>query len=1296
MRVRKRHWVTLVALSTAGAAIFVVLNHTPLVPDHVARLLTDNLLRTGYRVELDAVRTNWRGEVRFVNPRVIAVADSNRVLLRADALQVRMRRPWSVLRGRVLLATMRLERPRVEIDGSTIRQPGAPAPGTALRFPRLVVDAFDIVDGRVTRREGDRLRLLVEDLDASFSVRSRPRELRATVERLSASLSEDSLRVGNLQAGVRIRDDTVHVDDVLLQTTASLVRGSGRYGLADRALRWQGSFAPADLGEARRLTKLDLPPGSLSGAVEATWEGKRFEARGVISGTVEDLTLRDLEFDLRSEPGRFEVRRAVGLVNDGHVDLTLDHDTGNRTLAGTADVRDVDLHRVIPARFAPAALGDVPDHRVSGTCHFMRAGDDTLRVQVALYESRVGEVRVDRATARLALRGSDVRLLNALVEGPLGRLRATGSYQRGVVESNFEADLPRVEPVLELVGRAPEPAGDARITGRISGELATPDVEAELQFGSLSARGAQMWSGAVGIWGRPLGPEPDLDLELRADSLRYRGHTLRSVGADLEYRDGVLHVLRSQGSSGDTLVAAALSIRSSPFDWNLRLGRSTRIDLETALVRIRESEFRVEDPAAIWWRDGAVHVDSLRLATRAGRLDLDGTFDSRNRTLDARARLESVDLESVQQLLALPARLTGSGSGWLQARGSLARTRVDGRIDLRDASFNGLPVDSLSLLLVGSETATDIRELRLATPYGSVQGALWIGETPSLERLLDPARPKPSIGALSRAPISAVLQIESLQLGRFWQARHPDLPAPAWGGQMSAFVALGGTLSSPTIEVRGWAEQIGAVSVRVSGARFDLAYANENLTLRQLDIADEGQRLHAQGELPIRIDFLHGFTPLRDRPLQGEIVLPRSSFTILDRFVPLFVAPPPGVPRGEGEGRVQVSGTIDAPQMRGSFAVYGASFMLRDMEELYRNVDATGEFDGKVLRIRELSGATGPEGTVRGEGEVEFAGFEVGKYRFGLQLRNVPVYSVPEMTAVVSGDGFEVRSVQIGDKLVPDMRGTLDVLRGELRMEFAPEAGSGGAPIETDVPEWMADLGLRAEKGNVWIRNSLVDAELAGSIQLVRRQRESQILGQVRVKRGTYSYLVHRFEITRGELDFSRNVGFNPELDIEGRSGRQGERVYVTLSGSAAEPHLAFSSDRIESSSDDIEQQLLNVTGGGSAYTAVADLAEQVVRDLEIASDISIDPTQAKSSESPEAGAQLGYNLTARRPVSKDVFVVYTQGVRSDIEQRVSVEIDMNRWLLMEAAYERRNLSEAGASQSQNAYFLNLKYRHEY
>jgi autotransporter translocation and assembly factor TamB len=434
----------------------------------------------------------------------------------------------------------------------------------------------------------------------------------------------------------------------------------------------------------------------------------------------------------------------------------------------------------------------------------MRAGDDTLRVQVALRESRVGRVRVDRATARLALGGSDVRLLNALVEGPLGRLRATGSYRDGVVESNFEADLPRVEPVLELVGRAPEPAGDARITGRVTGELAAPEVEAEVHFVSWRARNAQLWRGALGIWGRPLGPEPDLALELRAESLFFRGHTLRSVGADLDYRDGVLRVLRSQASAGDTLVAAALSVRSSPFDWNQRLGRCTRIDLETALVRVRESEFRVEDPAAIWWRNGAVHVDSLRLATRAGSLDLDGTFDSRLRTLEGRARLESLDLESIQQLLALPVRMTGSGSGWLEARGSLARTRVDGRIDLRAASFNGLPVDSLSLLLVGSDTATDIRELRLATPHGSVQGALWIGETLSLERLLDPARPRPSLDALSRAPISAVLQIESLHLARFWQARHRICrPRP---GRSSA--SRSAARSSPTIEVRGWAEQI--------------------------------------------------------------------------------------------------------------------------------------------------------------------------------------------------------------------------------------------------------------------------------------------------------------------------------------------------------------------------------------------------------------------------------------------------------------------------------------------------------
>jgi autotransporter translocation and assembly factor TamB len=193
---------------------------------------------------------------------------------------------------------------------------------------------------------------------------------------------------------------------------------------------------------------------------------------------------------------------------------------------------------------------------------------------------------------------------------------------------------------------------------------------------------------------------------------------------------------------------------------------------------------------------------------------------------------------------------------------------------------------------------------------------------------------------------------------------------------------------------------------------------------------------------------------------------------------------------------------------------------------------------------------------------------------------------------------------------------------------------------------------------------------------------------------------VHRFEIVRGELDFSRNLGFNPELDIEGRRGRAGERVYITLTGSAAQPQIAFSSDRMDESDDEIQQALLG-TGGDveAAATLGANYAEQVLRDLSLIEELSIDPAQrqgAAAAASTSAFGGYGYNVSGGRPIGNRLFVLYTQGFYSDIEQRVAVEYDINQRLLLEAAYERRSVTEAGAGQSQNAFGLQLKYRHEY
>src|SRR5262245_16214227 len=123
MRVRRRQVVTLAALAAAAGAIGVVWNYTSVVPDQVSRRFTDNLLRErGYQLELDAVRTAVTGELLILHPRISTLEKTPRVVMRADAVRVRLGELRGLLDGRVSVVKLRVERPRFSL------LPGLPPP----------------------------------------------------------------------------------------------------------------------------------------------------------------------------------------------------------------------------------------------------------------------------------------------------------------------------------------------------------------------------------------------------------------------------------------------------------------------------------------------------------------------------------------------------------------------------------------------------------------------------------------------------------------------------------------------------------------------------------------------------------------------------------------------------------------------------------------------------------------------------------------------------------------------------------------------------------------------------------------------------------------------------------------------------------------------------------------------------------------------------------------------------------------------------------------------------------------
>jgi autotransporter translocation and assembly factor TamB len=1284
-----------VALIAAVGTIGVLWSRTSIVPDQVAKRFTENLLRErGYALDLDGVRGTWAGEMLFLHPRIRTLADSSRVVLRADAARLRLRDLRGLLQGRVGVAHLTFDRPRIVWGAGLPSLAGSPSRPEKDAFPRLAIDVLEIHGGSFEDARGGRL-AEVDHVDARLRVESSPQAVHLRLERATGSLPRDSLRIEALRAGLRWQADTLWVQDAWLETSASRLAGGGWVALGQRGGWFAAEMRALDAAEVVRLLDRSPHGGTLRGPVECSWSGAQVTARATVSGTLDAHRFDDVEVDAESGPSGLRVQRAAGRVDECAFDLSLDLRGG--ALAGTLRLADADLHRLVPERAA-----SLPAHRVSGSFSFQRrSAADTLFVEASVDAGVVRGVSIERARIRLARSGDRTWLRAVDIAAPAGRLHLVGEVDADSLDVDFDLDAADIGRLAAAFGRAVAPGGAIAVQGRAYGALAAPRLEAEARAPHLAYGGASLANAAIDFWGQDLRRDPAFEIQLRADSLCVRGHTLREVAADLAWADGTLHVERSQGSAGDTLVAVAATLRNLPRDWSGVRRRTAEVRLETVLLQIGDAEFRVEDPAGIWWTEGAVHVDSLKLVTRGGSVRLAGTLDRRLGQVAAEAQLEGLDLSFLRHVTRLRSELAGSAWGRLAAHGRLDRVRLDGYFAARAGRWNGLAFDSLAVELASDAASTEVPALQLATPQGSVRGRLRLGVLPDLAGWLGPGGRARARADLDAVAVDAELDLADVDLER-WRPGAGD-ESFGWGARVSAHVAAAGTVRAPHVTARGTAERLHFWQRDVGSLAGEITYADEYLVLGDLRIDNEDQVLAVAGRVPCRLHLLGGAVIPRDRPMSLNAELPRSSFAVVERFLPLFEPPPAGMPRGEVEARLDVGGTLADPHLRGGFHAAGVAFSLRDMEEIYRDVTADGVFEGNTLRIQSLRGRTGEHGTIAGSGELVFAGPRLAGYSYALELGAASIRSLPDIFADVSGS-LQVHSEAVGPNriLVPSIGGTLNVQRAEITQEFTAEGGEA-VILETDVPEWLCDVELRAEQGDVWIRNSLVDAELEGNLRVVRTGRGIDFQGLVRVKRGTYSYLTNRFEIKSGELDFSRSPGFNPGLNIEGQRGRSGERIYVSLTGTAMEPHLAFRSERLDWSSDQIQQLLLDPTAEQAeapATTAIADFTEQVVRDLALLPAFTIDPV-ATGKGRPESGAQRaalfsGVNVSAGRAISDRVFLVYTQGVKSDIKQKVSIEVDINRWLLMESAYERRNVTEAGVDRGQNAYDLNLKFRHEY
>ncbi|WP_237392297.1 translocation/assembly module TamB domain-containing protein [Aurantiacibacter rhizosphaerae] len=266
-------------------------------------------------------------------------------------------------------------------------------------------------------------------------------------------------------------------------------------------------------------------------------------------------------------------------------------------------------------------------------------------------------------------------------------------------------------------------------------------------------------------------------------------------------------------------------------------------------------------------------------------------------------------------------------------------------------------------------------------------------------------------------------------------------------------------------------------------------------------------------------------------------------------------------------------GSLGDPQIRGSLE--GDDLRLRSTltGTDITGMRARGTFTGSRLALTSFAGTAPNGGRISGSGFVDLSAISATRgpqIDLRLAARNAEIVDLENMGATVTGP-IRIVSNGVGGTIAGRLEatsarwqlGTSEVLTELPSVEVTEiNLPADQRPAILSQTPWSFLIDVRAPGGievdgmglesewrteNLLLRGTTDDPRVGGSVSIVPRQ-------------GSYSFAGTRFEITRGEIDFDRNVPIDPRIDLTAITNVNGLSVEVDVSGSASQPEITFSS----------------------------------------------------------------------------------------------------------------------------------------
>jgi len=994
--------------------------------------------------------------------------------------------------GSSLVGALRLERPISQSAGwVSARNYRVDVPANAAGLPGLTLPGFPPVGGVI---------------DGAFAGGGSPSAFTLAGSASGRDLQIAGYNVGRGSASIGgtlddVRIGAIHVDGPLGRFSGSGVAHDGMFAVS-------GDY-----------------DGSLQALAPITHE---YDASGGVSGPIA-ATIAKNNVVVQTSGARLTNARVRGIAIDA--------------ASGTIELRDNILHVIA----ADAGIGgshavasesdgtvaisapDLPSRALRGTGIPLQAGVVSIFGRADLRGSQPsfdGTVAVSGGRADGYPVSGDARVLfagqRAVVRDGTGALGATYGTFGGTVDGvggrglsyDLDAGIPLGDiGVLQRDLRLPLRYIDGSFTAqlRVRGSGAHPSISGPVTAPEGSYNGLAFRDAKAQVALDPFG------VAARNGRLTV-GTTQLAVDANVAGRAFAVAVQSNAADLADFndyFDASETLAGKGPIDVAFRAGgRRVVTHGDVTLAGLRFRQLPLGDTRAQWLTNGSAIRGQATTANPAGSLATtftvvpNGGDPVRAFTTgryDGTASLTAVDLNTWLPAAGIVAPVLGIVDAHASFAGRFPNIGVGGDASLHNGSIGGLSIASASLhaTSAGKRITIAQADADLGFVQLAASGSLGLGLTDPLALELRVNAPDVGVALHTIVPRTRVVDV---------------------GGVVEADVRVAGTLDKPKIDGGFDISAARYRNLHVPRVLGVIGLDGDALTLRDAEVIFTKGQAFVAGSLPLEIN------PFAIGPPGATLSFDVTARGVdLAQFATLF---PTGTQLGGTiDGRFGVDGDVAHPQLLGSLALAGGSYMSTLERAPIQQVNAQFVFAGTSVALQAFHANVGG-GTLDGSGNIRLPlpGGDQIAYTIDVRANGARLDFPAYGQGKVDGD---LKLTSGADR--PLLSGNVALSNATIPFASIFHASSASASAGGTGRTHPLDpaFAVHAVAGrNVRVRSSIIDIGATGAVDLEGTLSEPRLAGEFSSTGGTFSTYNHTFRVENAVVKFDPAAGVVPDINL--------------------------------------------------------------------------------------------------------------------------------------------------------------------